>query len=109
MSILIIHPKDTTTKFLKPIYAPLINKTIVTGGLNKSELRKLIETHDRVIILGHGTPNGLLAVGQFPNSGNYIVDYSMVLDLLYKSFSSSPDFNCFRKSSLNKSSFFISV
>jgi hypothetical protein len=45
MSILIIHPKDTTTKFLKPIYAPLINKTIVTGGLNKSELRKLIETH----------------------------------------------------------------
>jgi hypothetical protein len=32
-------------------------------------------------MLGHGTPYGLLSVGQFPNIGNYIIDWSMV-DLL---------------------------
>jgi hypothetical protein len=78
MSTLIIHPKDKTTDFLKPIYAPIHNKNVITGGINKTKLKKLIEIHDRIIMLGHGTPWGLLSVGQFPKSGNYIIDYSIV-------------------------------
>jgi len=81
MSTLIIHPKDHTTDFLKPIYAPILNKTIVTGGVTKHELRELIENHDRIIMLGHGSPWGLMSKGQFNYGGNYIIDLTMV-DLL---------------------------
>jgi hypothetical protein len=44
-------------------------------------LRTLIEVHEKIIMLGHGTPWGLLSVGQFPKVGNYVIDWSMV-DLL---------------------------
>ncbi len=81
MRALIVHPKDKTTDFLKTIYAPIQDKTVITGGVTKSELRKLIENHDRVIMLGHGTPIGLLSVGQFPDAGSYVIDYSYT-DLL---------------------------
>jgi hypothetical protein len=77
MSTLIVHPRDPSTFFLKAIYAPIPNKTIITGGINKTELRKLIETHDRVIMLGHGSPWGLMSVGQFSYGGNYIIDLTM--------------------------------
>ena len=75
---LIVHPKEPTTQFLSHIYAPLQNKTVIDGGVTKSELRELIEIHDRVIMLGHGSPNGLMSVGQFPGAGFHIVDESMV-------------------------------
>jgi hypothetical protein len=81
MSTLIIHPKDQSTDFLKPIYAPIHDKTVITGGVTKYELRKLIKSHDRVIMLGHGTPIGLLSIGQFPDNGSYVIDYSYA-DLL---------------------------
>jgi hypothetical protein len=51
MSTLIIHPEDPTTDFLKPIYAPIKNKTIITSGVSKSKLRELIKSHHRVIML----------------------------------------------------------
>jgi hypothetical protein len=78
MKNLVIHPRDYTTRFLFQIYAPLQNKTVIDGGVTKSELRKLIHKHDRVIMMGHGTPYGLLAVDQFPDIGAHIVDDSMV-------------------------------
>ena len=77
MSTLIIHPKDPSTDFLKPIYAPIQDKTVINGGIGTKELCELIRCHDRVIMLGHGTPIGLLSVGQFPKvKGSYIIDYS---------------------------------
>ena len=85
MKTLIIHPKDPTTSFLSQIYAPLKNKTVVRGGIIKSELRELIESHDRVLCLGHGSPYGLLNPDQFPDAGFYIVDESMVSALKNKS------------------------
>lgn len=78
MSTLVIHPKDITTNFLKPIYAPIKDKTVITGGVTKSELQELITTHDRVLMLGHGCPNGLFSIGQFPDSSAYIIDESTV-------------------------------
>jgi len=81
MSTLIIHPKDPSTNFLKPIYAPIHDKTVINGGIGKNDLRKLIKNHDRIIMLGHGSSYGLLSVGQFPKFGNYVIDWSMV-DLL---------------------------
>lgn len=81
MSNLIIHPRDNSTTFLREIYNNIPNKTIITGGVTKTELMKLIENHDRIIMLGHGSPWGLMSVGQFSYGGNYIIDLTMV-DLL---------------------------
>ncbi len=61
MKILIIHPDDPTTDFLSQIYAQFVDKTVVKGGITKSELRELIESHDRILLLGHGSPYGLLS------------------------------------------------
>lgn len=85
MKTLIIHPEDPTTTFLSRIYARLKDKTVVRGGINKSDLQELIESHDRVILLGHGSPYGLLSRGQFTNSGLYIINESMVSSLKKKS------------------------
>jgi len=84
MKILIIHPKDPTTSFLSQIYASLTNKTVVKGGITKSELPELIESHDRILMFGHGSPWGLLSQGQFPDSGSYIIDESIAIPLKNK-------------------------
>ena len=81
MKTLIIHPKDLTTEFLAPIYAHLRNKTVVTGGITKSKVKGLIESHDRVIMLGHGAPYGLMNPRQFPDAGLFIIDGSMANSL----------------------------
>ena len=78
MTTLIIHPKDKSTQFLDIVYKDIPNKTIITGGITKNEVRKLIEEHDRVIMCGHGAPHGLFSVGQFPDCRGFIIDQSMV-------------------------------
>lgn len=78
MKTLIIHPYDPSTKFLTGIYATLKNKTVITGGITKAELLKHVNSHDRVVMLGHGSPMGLLSVNQFPDCGCYVIDGSMV-------------------------------
>lgn len=65
MRTLVIHPHDTSTHFLKPIYENIPNKTVITGGLFVDEVNKLIYNHDQIIMLGHGSPNGLFSVGRF--------------------------------------------
>lgn len=76
MKTLIIHPNDHSTDFLKPIYANIIDKTILTEG-SKNEVRELIKQHDRIIMLGHGSPGGLFGVGKF-GGWSYIIDDTMV-------------------------------
>lgn len=83
MKTLIIHPKDRTTSFLDIVYNPIPNKTLITGGLRKIEICNLIESHDRVMMMGHGTPYGLFSVGQFKTDNGYIIDKTMV-DVLSK-------------------------
>ncbi len=75
MKTLIIHPDDRSTDFLRAVYAPLKEYTLITMGTRK-EVNKLIKEHDRIIMCGHGTPWGLLSVGKF--EGSYIIDYNTV-------------------------------
>jgi hypothetical protein len=79
---LIIHPKDDSTTFLDIVYKNVPNQTLIQGGISKLEIMKLIESHDRVMMMGHGSPYGLFHVGQFfhcgPTYGGYIIDESMV-------------------------------
>ena len=74
MKNLVIHPKDDSTQFLDIVYNPIPNKTIITGGVTKKEVNDLIETHDRVVMCGHGSPFGLFSVGQFKQNIGYIID-----------------------------------
>ena len=78
MKTLIIHPKDSTTSFLDIVYEPIDNKTIITGGITKQELHELIKSHDRIMMMGHGSPFGLFPIGQFEKCGGYIIDHTAV-------------------------------
>jgi len=78
MKTLIIHPKDESTSFLDIVYQTIENKTIITGGISKKELVDLIESHDRIMMMGHGSPFGLFSVGRFDTSNGYIIDQSLV-------------------------------
>lgn len=82
MTTLIVHPKDSSTTFLDIVYKDVPNQTLITGGITKAELLDLIESHDRVMMMGHGSPGGLFSVGQFKGDGSryagYIIDETMV-------------------------------
>ncbi len=78
MKNLIIHPADASTDFLKPIYANISNAIILNGGASKDQVKELMTQHDRVIMLGHGSPFGLFSIGQFIGNNGYIVDSTMV-------------------------------
>ena len=79
--ILVIHPDDRSTDFLKPIYENLPNTTVITGGVSYMNIRQSIIEHDQVMMMGHGSPYGLFSMGKFPNSGGLIID-PMMIDLL---------------------------
>jgi len=86
MKTLVIHPKDRTTDFLKPIYENIPNATVLTEGL-RSDVIKLIEEHNRVLMMGHGSPWGLFGVGRFREGNHYptyIIDKEIVHTLLPK-------------------------
>lgn len=78
MKTLVIHPKDRSTDFLKPIYENIPDKTVITGDypptMNIDEVNELIKSHDRVIMLGHGCPDGLFSMGLFKNAYGLIID-----------------------------------
>jgi hypothetical protein len=78
MKTLIIHPTDPSTFFLDIVYTPIEDKTLVTGDMTKNQVNELIKTHDRVMMMGHGSPSGLFSVGQFTNSYGLIIDHTTV-------------------------------
>lgn len=69
MKTLVIHPEDSSTDFLKPIYKRVKDKTVITGGDGSpNTIISLIDSHDRVIMLGHGSTQGLFGI-------NFDTDY----------------------------------
>lgn len=87
MKTLVIHPKDESTDFLKPIYEHLDEVTLVTGGWSQDQIQEAIQTHDQVILMGHGSPGGLFSVGQFPINNpysSYIINSDLVEVLAQK-------------------------
>jgi hypothetical protein len=80
MQTLVIHPQDETTDFLCPIYEGIKDKKVIRGGISKKELLKAVTSNNRIMMLGHGSPSGLFAVGQFEEEKfmSYIIDQSFV-------------------------------
>lgn len=64
MKILVIHPEDPTTDFLCDIYKEMWC-TVVRTDIGDKAIREHIESHDRIIMLGHGFPGGLYGWNRF--------------------------------------------
>lgn len=56
--VLLIHPDDRTTDFLKPTYSDL-DATVLTKPDEFFNLAETMKRHNRIIMMGHGSPNGL--------------------------------------------------
>ena len=87
MKTLVIHPHDASTDFLSPIYIGLDNVTLVTDSWSQSQIQEAIQTHDQVMMMGHGGPGGLFSMGQFPTNSpfaSYVIGTSMVEALSQK-------------------------
>ena len=80
MKTLVIHPDDRSTDFLKPIYADIKRKTVVVKDTSRDKLLALIRSHDTIIMLGHGSPNGLFNVSGI-GKGVMAIGESMVEEL----------------------------
>jgi hypothetical protein len=57
-NVLVIHPDDRSTDFLKPSYADL-DATVLTQRDEFYNLAETMKRHNRIIMMGHGSPNGL--------------------------------------------------
>jgi len=58
-SNLIIHPDDRTTDFLTPCYQN-VDGRLITNTREIFNLRENMRQHDRIIMMGHGSPSGLM-------------------------------------------------
>ena len=59
---LIVHMTDPSTEFLCPIYQNIRSKTVLREPVAVHEMNALIKRHERVIMLGHGSPAGLFSM-----------------------------------------------
>jgi hypothetical protein len=55
---LVIHPDDRSTDFLKPSYEDL-DATVITQPNQLYNLKETVKNHNRIIMMGHGSPGGL--------------------------------------------------
>lgn len=61
-NVLVIHCADKSTDMLSQIYDGRGWDVLRDGNIDKDELHQLMESHDTIICLGHGTPSGLMNV-----------------------------------------------
>ena len=71
MKTLVIHPQDSTTTFVSESSSDK-DWTVVNTDISKKILKNLIKTHDRIVMLGHGSEKGLFGFGKF------IIDSTLV-------------------------------
>jgi hypothetical protein len=76
--ILVIHPDDRSTDFLKPSYEGL-NATVITQRNQLYNLKETVKNHNRIIMMGHGAPSGLFMPqmsGVEENEHGELVEYN---------------------------------
>ena len=72
MKTLVIHPKDSTTDFLKVIYSEKDWTIIDDNNISTSKLKENIKSHDRIIMLGHGYDKGLFGQNRLIINSNLV-------------------------------------
>ena len=62
MRILFVHPTDPSTAFGSIIYQDYLqwdDVTLITGNsISRKDIREAIQSHDRIVFIGHGTELG---------------------------------------------------
>lgn len=58
--VLVIHPYDESTQFLDIIYKDKPYDVITNTTISKEVLKEIMKGYDKIIMLGHGTPSGLI-------------------------------------------------
>lgn len=66
---LVIHCSDPTTTMLSQVYDGRGWDVLNDGNIDKSELHQLLKSHDRIVMLGHGTSGGLIN----KQGGGYVI------------------------------------
>ena len=78
---LVIHCADNSTDMLSQIYEGKGWDVLTDGSIAESELHELIKNHERIVMLGHGSPSGLINV-QYNKGGRFtVIDSRYVEDL----------------------------
>ena len=72
MKVLVIHPKDVTTDFLSNSYNS--DFTVIRTEISDTILKKLIRSHDIIIMMGHGTQDGLIGFGRTYIGSDFVDD-----------------------------------
>ena len=70
--VLVIHPEDRSTDFLKLIYEDKDYDVINSCDVTDNQIRNAIKKHDKIIMMGHGIGSGLLN----PRYGGLIINDS---------------------------------
>jgi hypothetical protein len=73
MKTLIIHPEDSSTDFLCPIYRNIKGSTVLRKNVSPDILVKEIRRHDQILMMGHGSPYGLLNCAEI-GKGSYSIE-----------------------------------
>ena len=81
MNNLIIHPKDSSTDFLKPIYQNVTGERIGQEETTPDAILNLIKKSDRVMMMGHGCSRGLFSIRIFPPYKKFIVVHDEETDI----------------------------
>ena len=79
--MLVIHPYDTTTLFLTELYNDIPNIDIINSNTTpNSIIKEKLKSHNTIILLGHGTEDGLLCGHDIENNifNRFIIDCSHV-------------------------------
>ena len=80
MKTLVLHPQDSSTDFLRPIYANIKRKTVLSKNVSRDKLLAAVRSHDTIIMLGHGSSSGLFNVSGI-GKGMLVVGESLVEEL----------------------------
>lgn len=72
-TLLVLHPKDASTRFLSPLHDNFPDKTLISEGHTPAEITDQLQSHDTIIAMGHGSPGGLFAVGHFNLTGLFVL------------------------------------
>ncbi len=62
MKTLIVHMQDESTGFLSAIYQDVREKMVLREPVSIASMNTLISSHDRILLLGHGSPDGLFSL-----------------------------------------------
>lgn len=74
--VLVIHPDDRSTDMLKAVYEGKGYDVISDPRITDEEVVEQIKSHDNIIMLGHGTPYGLISWNRTTGEVRYVINDS---------------------------------